>query len=209
MNTAILLNDPYNIAPEKTLEFRLVYAGQLLGASRGDTRSAHKHDIRRVFHDQLKTLWDVSPNIKHWEIQTPEGGFSTEKATIRLANRFKFDGVGYIPLSWDGLGVACKLDILMLRPEAPGQTVIRGGDIDNRLKTLFDALRIPQVGEVHEPQGDGREPFFCLLQDDSLINHISVTTDLLLGSYDPNAVHLIITVNLWAVTHTLLNMGIY
>jgi hypothetical protein len=80
----------------------------------------------------------------------------------------------------------------MLRPEAPGQTVISGGDIDNRLKTLFDALRMPLPGEIHELPGEGREPFFCLLQDDSLVNNISITTDLLLGPTNPNEVQLVI-----------------
>jgi hypothetical protein len=132
----------------------------------------------------LKVLWNVSPNIKNWEIPGPDGGL--EKAPIRLARAFTLNEVGYVPLSWDSLGVACKLDILMLRPEAPGQTLIKGGDIDNRLKTLFDALRIPKPGETAERRGDegGRNPFFCLLQDDSLINHISVATDLLLGASD-------------------------
>jgi hypothetical protein len=99
----------------------------------------------------------------------------------------------------------------MLRPEAPGQTLIKGGDIDNRLKTLFDALRIPKAGEIMEsPDNEGgRNPFFCLLEDDSLINHISVTTDLLLGDVHPNEVRLVIAVNLWNVVHTTLNMGIF
>ena len=97
----------------------------------------------------------------------------------------------------------------MLRPELPGQTLIVGGDIDNRLKTLFDALRIPKVGETAEPQEGGISPFYCLLQDDSLINHISVTTDILLLDVDPNHVQLVVFVNLWPIVHTSLNMGIF
>jgi hypothetical protein len=70
---------------------------------------------------------------------------------------------------------------------------------------------MPKIGEVAERAEDGgaQNPFFCLLQDDSLINHISVATDLLLGASDPNEVHLIITVNIWPVHHTTLNMGIF
>ncbi len=187
------------------MEFRLVYNGQLLGAGRNDTRSQHKHDIRKVFHSQLKTLWGKSPNLREWVSWEAQN----RKMHERLAAYFIFNDVGYIPLSWDGLGVACRLDILMLRPEIPGQTLIKGGDIDNRLKTLFDALRIPQAGEVAEPGANGINPFYCLLQDDKLINHISVTTDILLNDVDRNHVQLVITVNLWPIVHTNLNMGIF
>jgi hypothetical protein len=206
----VLLSDPYNPQPEKTLEFRLVYGGQLLGASRNDTRSEHKHEIRRVFHDQLKILWRKNRNLIEWECPNKHTG-RLAKVWVNAAENFQLNGVGYVPLSFDGLGVACKLDILMLRPEAPGQTLIKGGDIDNRLKTLFDALRIPKAGEIMEsPDNEGgRNPFFCLLEDDSLINHISVTTDLLLGDVHPNEVRLVIAVNLWNVVHTTLNMGIF
>jgi|CZKF01.1.fsa_nt_gi hypothetical protein len=204
----VLLSDLYNPLPEKTLEFRLVYGGLLLGAGKNDTRSTHKHEIRRVFHDQLKVYWTKSANLREWECPNEKTG-KRAKVWENAAEHFQLNGIGYVPLSFDGLGVACKLDILMLRPEAPGQTLIKGGDIDNRLKTLFDALRMPKVGEVAESPEDGRNPFFCLLEDDSLINHLSVTTDFLLGEANPNDVRLVITVNMWPVVHTSLNIGIF
>jgi hypothetical protein len=60
--------------------------------------------------------------------------------------------------------------------------IIQGGDIDNRLKTLFDGLRIPkelkEIGGV--PIEDDEKPFFCLLQDDALITEVKVRADTLL-----------------------------
>jgi hypothetical protein len=55
-------------------------------------------------------------------------------------------------------------------------------NIDNRLKVLFDALRMPEnTGELpHTPPQSGEDPFFCLLQDDKYINEVTVTTDRLL-----------------------------
>jgi len=188
------------------MEFRLIYEGHLLGASKSDTRSKHKLDIRRKFHAQLKVLWEKNSALSEWpswEIN------NRRRMRDRLAGHFILNGVGYVPLVWDGLGAACRLDILMLRPEMPGQTLLRSGDIDNRLKTLFDALRIPQAGEESEKPEDGRNPFYCLLQDDKLINHLSVTTDLLLEEVNPNDVKLIITVNIWPIVHNNLNMGIF
>jgi len=66
------------------------------------------------------------------------------------------------------LCLLAELDILMLRPEAPG-AIISSGDIDNSLKTLFDALRVPN--NEQEVGGSARQsswasPTFTLLEDD-------------------------------------------
>ena len=57
------------------------------------------------------------------------------------------------------------------------------GDIDNRLKTIFDALRMPaskdELGGYETPE-EGETPFYCLLTDDKLISRVSVETDTLL-----------------------------
>src|SRR5579863_3688379 len=47
-------------AKECSVEFRLVYSGRLLGASRTDTRASLKHEIRREFHPQLRRLWKTN-----------------------------------------------------------------------------------------------------------------------------------------------------
>lgn len=59
---------------------------------------------------------------------------------------------------------------------------MKNGDIDNRLKTLFDALRMPHGGQeigAETPRPD-EDPFYVLLQDDESIADVSVTTDRLL-----------------------------
>lgn len=71
---------------------------------------------------------------------------------------------------------------------------------DNRLKTLFDALRVPRnVNELPsgaEPK-DSEVPFRCLLEDDSLITGHAVTTDrLLLPAANDNHVRLILRVHI-------------
>ena len=42
------------------VEFRLTYEGEL----KSNGRAPHKHEIRRVFHAQLKALWDMHPYLK-------------------------------------------------------------------------------------------------------------------------------------------------
>lgn len=184
------------------MEFRLIYGGPLLGASRTDTRSTHKDDIRRVFHLQLKHLWQTSPALREWV-----RGFEGIRAQDYLADRYQCNGVSFIPLVTEDLGVGVKLDILMLRPDQPGMTLMQSGDIDNRLKTIFDALRIPLIGERCDPNGEQR--VFCLFDNDKMVNHVSVTTDLLLGETKINEVRLVITVTIWPIISTLENMGIF
>lgn len=77
--------------------------------------------------------------------------------------------------------------------------ILQGGDIDNRIKTLFDALQIPDdCNEVDGAPEEGEDPFFCLLQNDSLVTELSVVTDRLLtplkDGQHPNEVVLIIKV---------------
>ena len=160
MSRAILLADPYNIAPEDSLEFRLVYDGALYGANGSNTRTQHKHDVRKALHSQLFDLWSKNHSLNAWELTNEQN--IRERACIVLANRFVLNGIRFVPLLWDGLGLACKLDILMLRPDQPGQTLMQSGDIDNRLKTLLDALRIPKVGE-YCPRGYPK-PIFLLIR---------------------------------------------
>jgi hypothetical protein len=79
----------------------------------------------------------------------------------------------------------CDLDVLFLRAEPIGGLLNHnsgGGDIDNRMKVLFDAFGIPQRGQLQPKPDDPPDPIplFVLLSDDSLITSVKVTTDRLL-----------------------------
>ena len=67
----------------------------------------------------------------------------------------------------------------------------------------------PELGGQN-PQ-DGENPFFCLLQDDKLINHLSVETDMLLkptGTIsNDNDTRLVITVHIRPAQVMLGNLG--
>ena len=89
------------------------------------------------------------------------------------------------------------MNVLFLRRSSPGQLIGHGGDIDNRIKTLFDALRVPTVAELPHgatPEND-EKPFYCLLKDDALITTLSVRTDEWLEEGDPSHVLLVIHVD--------------
>lgn len=115
------------------------------------------------------------------------------------------DGFNWKPLVTKDNGLICALDILMLREGAPSNTI---HDIDNRLKTIFDALTMPtgaqQLGEdtpegKQKPDSD-EDPFYVLLEDDKFITHLAVTSDMLLepvdGRYTNESVRLVVSVTI-------------
>ena len=71
------------------------------------------------------------------------------------------------------------------------------GDIDNRLKTHLDSLRVPgvpqEIASSTRPSSS-KEPNSTLL-DDALITRINIETDRLLAAPDPSQVRLIIRVD--------------
>lgn len=191
------------------MQFRLNYRGKLKGGNSKDR--GHIHDIRLVFHDQLKTLWNQKPlndEFKHWL----DGAINIDP---RRGNRDqllkKIGENSFLPLINSHFHLLAKLDFLILRPAAPGQLFNDGGDLDNRIKTIIDSLRIPQEGEVPKnwKQEDDKTPTICLLEDDKLITDFSVSADRLL---DPAAGHqdvlAIIKVKIGASKIVLGNMGL-
>lgn len=162
------------------VEFRLVYDGRLPSQSRKDTRVSEKHEIRKIFHKQLKALWAEHPGLSRFK--TVGGEFA----------RYETQGFSFAPLISEEVGGAfAQLDILFLRRNHPGG-IVSQGDIDNRVKVLFDALRIPKkAGELEsdaKPE-EGEDPFLCLLDDDSLITSVNITTDRLLTPFTGNHKH--------------------
>ena len=108
--------------------------------------------------------------------------------------------------------LVAELHITLLRPEAPGQIITQSGDIDNRLKTLLDALRIPkntqEIPKGYRPQSNEIPVFHCLLEDDNLITKISVETDRLLENpKDSSFVKLFLHVRSKAIVRTNENIG--
>jgi hypothetical protein len=57
----ILCSDPdYRVEEGDFMQFHLTYEEILMGSGRDDMRPDHKQELRRVFHRQLKKLWDTT-----------------------------------------------------------------------------------------------------------------------------------------------------
>lgn len=85
-------------------------------------------------------------------------------------------GIEFVPLVIRIRYMECQLQIDWHRHDPPGTILSPNGDIDNRLKTLFDALRMPQNDSEIPADAINDGVFFCLLEDDSLITKLSVNT---------------------------------
>lgn len=156
------------------MEFRLTYRGRL----KGNGTPEQKQEIRRYIHAQLSTLW-AQPPLTDYKDSLPGGRHAPANSPFaRQVGPFTFR-----PLVNPEYDVVAELDITFLRPEPPGLLVSQSGDIDNRIKTLLDALRMPQNPAELPPNDSPRQnetPFCVLLEDDRLITHLAVTTDRLL-----------------------------
>lgn len=189
----VLRFDPDCDPDEGFMEFRLTYEGPLRSSGNGRdgnlAKREHKHDIRKVFHRQLRLLWEETPFLKAGEGSGPNllsadsRGYVKAPTTVQeLSVAHSHYGFNFVPLVTADLGLMCGLDILYLRRAKPGDVLQYTGDIDNRLKTLFDALQIPDANQgyaARTPTQD-EKPFFCLLENDRLITKVSVETDRLL-----------------------------
>jgi len=168
------------------VQFRLVYKGPL---PTGDSRHGPKlkHPIRQQIHRQLRELWKQDSLLNDWLKYEYVRGLPVRENPGKtysdaLADNYALGPYRFLPLITKENGLACALEILFLRRDNPGSLVTNGGDIDNRLKVLFDALRRPtENNEIkeHTPELD-ENPFFCLLEDDRLMTEVRVMTDKLL-----------------------------
>lgn len=228
---------------EPTMKFRLSYYGKLRATNRDpldenpEPLSVHKQDIRIVFHKQLKQLWATNRFLFEHRVDAqsfgppfrPVGDLGAGTFTVFdqsalprmhdvMKTWYQSHGFNFLPLVVEKFGLLCSLNILFLRRDIPGST-LTAGDIDNRIKTVIDALRMPIkpnefVGKDMQPivPGAGQDPFYVLLEDDKQVSHFAVETDTLLDPQssdesDASKAKLIITVELRPYDVTMFNLG--
>ncbi len=182
------------------MRFRLVFQGRL-PSSGNSPKPAFVRDIRDQFHGQLKALWDSHIALRHLRqraivlknpgqyMGSPPSPYSQERNIkqspaqeneIDLCEPLVRGDQRFMPLIRKSLDLNCELNILFLRKEDPGALVLQGGDIDNRVKLLFDALKTPDNDEVcRYPQA--QEYTYCLMESDFLIFRFDVCSDRLLS----------------------------
>ena len=218
--------------PFDLMKFTLTYSGPL-PSSANDNRAKEKWDIRKKFHPQLSELFRTHPVLKgraitavaqvpvagpgiigapHGAIHAARVDFSFTSSSSDLTFLFQSPvvqgGANFIPLVRKSLGLACELDVTFLRKEEPGSLVLQSGDLDNRMKTLPDALKVPGPSDMKAGAPDA-DPFYCLLEEDALNTGLNIKTDRLLDK--PNApvseVHLVIGVTVRVLHFSMETLG--
>jgi hypothetical protein len=193
-------------------------------AARIARRLEHKHCLRRHFHKQLKELWQTNKFLSNKilvprasSLILPEGAASVFLGDD-LNTKYRMDTVlarcyghhtyGFVPLVRKEISLACSLRVLCLRRDGPG-AVSASRDIDNRVKTLIDALTMPSYeqgfplkdGVPTLPTDEETPHFYVLLSDDRLVTHLEVETDTALEvseaeAADESFVRLLISVEI-------------
>jgi hypothetical protein len=184
------------------MKFTLTYEGYL--PSNGSTHD--KWRIRNEFHPQLVELWEIHRGLKdmhhrryihesgawlidhhHSKGEAPQPVPPPDKAHeyVDVLAPVTVGGRQFMPLVRNTLALNCGLKIQFLRKEEPGR-VIQQGDLDNRLKTLFDALSMPDAQQI-VPDTATADPIHCLLENDGLIAGVAIETHRLLNR--PNTTH--------------------
>lgn len=171
------------------MRFTVTYEGPLLPQKKAN--SEHKQKIRSHFNEQLSLLWEHKPLSGVLDLamgrRTADLVGNTDHA-LAGTEPPETDGwckcVGehwFLPIVSDQLHSSASLRIKWFRTETPGK-LLQAGDIDNRVKTLCDALQIPPLGQVLPEllQSSRDSPFLCILEDDALITELSVATERLL-----------------------------
>jgi hypothetical protein len=198
MTETLELNLPYSreyvnigrpIKQENLVEFRLIYEGELLSSGNRGSTVGNKHAIRKFLHPQLRRLWKLHAGIRQYarhQYDRSSGVPATEDEHVdfginTIGRRWQRAGFDFVPLVTDEYALRCALDILLLRP-SDERFILRRGDLDGQVKTLFDALRIADNADETDgatPTQD-ETPFYCLLSDDRLISEVRVIDDRLL-----------------------------
>jgi hypothetical protein len=116
----------------------------------------------------------------------------------------------FVPLVSTRLHAIADLEVLLLRPGPPGHLLQGGGDIDNRLKTLLDSLKVPEENALPKGivPGPSESPYYCLLEDDKLVTGIRVETDRLLDPQNEREVLLVIRVTTKYTSAIFANVGL-
>jgi hypothetical protein len=171
------------------VRFVLLYDGPLPA---NGSPSAKNH-VRLELTPQLQQLWQYEHSLSNLRQVHPQ---------IRGAHGEH----NFVPIVTAEHSLVCQLEITLLQPGEPG-TVLHhgGGDLDNRLKTLFDSLGVPNQDQlaglppVTQAFLDHAVPMpniYVLLEDDSRITRLDVRIERFLKAGNPHDVHVFVAVTI-------------
>jgi len=164
--------------PFEPMKFTLTYEGPLPSSGNprgrhihtGDPKAIVKWTMRRKFARQLSHFFDL-------ELPLQNVGPNRNAAAAHVRQPVIVSDIPFLPLVRGApLDLICELDIKMLVNHEPGSLVVSPGDLDNRVKTLIDALRVPDANAL-KGANDIPNPCHCLLADDAIVTKLNIRTE--------------------------------
>ncbi len=163
------------------MQFHIEYEGKLPSQNAKDRKARRRgcHLIRESFHHQLRQLWNTRFRPFAGLPPCDDSSYEELQSKYLEANSLQIDDTDlrFFPVINEAAHLVCALDITLYRHQAPGSFVGPGGDLDNHLKVLFDALSTPNQSQVEGLDlGQAERPIFCLMQDDAQIIDVRMKT---------------------------------
>ena len=168
------------------MKITLTHRG-ILPASR---RPPEKIDrIRQDFHRQLKKIWgrDQLAILEEWS----SGNFSAGAPDFRK----RFPNRTYLPIISDKINARVRLTLILYKGVNEKNPAYHHGDIDNRAKSIIDALCAPNQ-ESRIPISAPCRDTICLMSDDSLVDSLTVETAPLLAEDDARITLAVVTADI-------------
>ena len=165
------------------MKLHLTYDGPLPSGAKDTLNGQYiKHRIRERFSAALRRKWtQQNPVLMDFytkglpEESFAENRFCRDDAVAPFFRMFT-NGYHFIPLVNRRNRLLCDVTVTLHRREGAFQPV-SGGDLDNRVKTLLDALRMPRkAAEIPGNLVGHGEEMFSLLEDDSLLCRLCIET---------------------------------
>lgn len=158
------------------MRFPLSYDGPLPSTGNSSSRRRiaklpHIWAIRNQVHDQIDRVYNTHPALN--AVNTSQ----SRAAIVLLNNPLLVDGHKFFPIARTELHLRCELDVELHVNHDLASIVSNAGDLDNRIKTLLDALRMPATAqEVQGYMPPTITEYCCLLEDDILISALRIET---------------------------------
>ena len=159
----------------------------------GSLPSSGNSDPTRPRPSKLQAIWAIRDAIRpqlnrlfetHQALSRRSG--ASRAARHALIPPIMVDGHRFYALVRNRLKLKCRLTIDLLVNHEPATVVTQHGDLDNRLKTLFDGLRTPtsqqEIKGHVTPEALEKDEYICLLENDAVITGLHVETMRNLGS---------------------------
>ncbi|WP_143748924.1 hypothetical protein [Mesorhizobium sophorae] len=94
---------------------------------------------------------------------------------------FERHGLDFVVVASERASLFIRMDVHFYEPAGGLSVASDVADVDNRVKVLFDLLRLPDQPKHIPP---GLQPHYCLMEDDRLIWELTVKRHRLLRSFE-------------------------